>query len=69
MTADAKVSVLLTTSRYEELLSASGSAKVLLDTVGTLIARHPRHAPASAVCAQNLAYVIYTSGSTGRPRA
>src|SRR5262249_43792380 len=41
---------------------------VRLDADWAEVARHPSHAPASAIEPQHPAYVIYTSGSTGTPK-
>jgi amino acid adenylation domain-containing protein len=67
MLENAKARVLLTESKYADLISAGGAERIMLD-------REPappapaRKAAGRAPKPADLAYVLYTSGSTGKPK-
>lgn len=63
---DARVSVVLTQERLQELSQAVSA--VALDADWSAIESCSSENPAANVTGDNLAYVIYTSGSTGRPK-
>ncbi|MEU5693057.1 amino acid adenylation domain-containing protein [Actinosynnema sp. NPDC020468] len=67
MIADARVRVVVTTSRHLEAVRAVHSGQVVLLDDDALTA-HPATVPEVASEPGDLAYVIYTSGSTGRPK-
>ncbi|HWU87989.1 MAG TPA: amino acid adenylation domain-containing protein, partial [Kofleriaceae bacterium] len=68
MMHDAGVAVLVTDERLADELPVEGVVVICVDGEPRELASQPRHAPHTAVGADNLAYVIYTSGSTGRPK-
>jgi non-ribosomal peptide synthetase component F/thioesterase domain-containing protein/acyl carrier protein len=69
MVEDAKPAVLLTSRRYAERFSGSGSRVICLDgPERPQMEAESSDSPDDVGCAANLAYVIYTSGSTGRPK-
>src|SRR5207302_716700 len=63
---DAQLPVVLTQSRWRDLLSQEGLQLLCLDRDWP--ASGPDDTPTSAVQPDHLAYMIYTSGSTGRPK-
>nr|WP_189594656.1 non-ribosomal peptide synthetase [Streptomyces massasporeus] len=69
--ADARPSLLITTSGTAKALPESDTPVLLLDApdTGRALAARPAHAPAPpAADGRTSAYAIYTSGSTGRPK-
>ncbi len=68
MLEDAGCSVLLTTTRLAETLSAHGARLVLLDAEEPRIEAREGGDLARIAGAGNLAYLVYTSGTTGRPK-
>jgi amino acid adenylation domain-containing protein len=65
---DAGAPVLLTESRFLEVLPETSAAVICLDGGWDGIVGEDRWAPAHGADPENLAYVVYTSGSTGRPK-
>ena len=63
-----QASIVLTQTSLLDLLPATRSHVVCLDTEWEAISEQSSEAPESDLSEQNLAYVIYTSGSTGRPK-
>ncbi|NTW00310.1 MAG: AMP-binding protein, partial [Oscillochloris sp.] len=70
MLEDARPSVLLTVSRFDDgrLAAFAGKSMLHLDNLWPQIAALPATALEHTATPENLAYVIYTSGSTGRPK-
>jgi len=68
MLEDAAAPVVLTESRWVELLSGYEGRLVLLDTEQEQIRRHSAAGLGVPVVPDQAVYVIYTSGSTGRPK-
>ncbi|MEU8261975.1 amino acid adenylation domain-containing protein [Micromonospora sp. NPDC048999] len=67
MLADARPTVVLTSSDLRDRLPAEAAATTL-DEIAAEVATRPDTPPASGTTGGNLAYVIYTSGSTGTPK-
>ncbi len=68
MLQDCGAPVLLTHSHLRDTLPSFSGDVLTLDTVESVLSRHPATAPARVGTADDLAYIIYTSGSTGRPK-
>ena len=68
MLDDAQVSVLLTSSKQDEITAQHAVRRICLDTDWEAIAQCSADNPGVPVSACHLAYVIYTSGSTGKPK-
>ncbi|MDB6065338.1 MAG: hasO [Pedosphaera sp.] len=70
MAADAKLSVLLTQSKWESQLDHSSLCIVSVDALLAELAEETDLLPnpKTEINPSNLAYVIYTSGSTGKPK-
>ncbi|HEV2735999.1 MAG TPA: amino acid adenylation domain-containing protein, partial [Longimicrobiaceae bacterium] len=67
MQEDARVSLVLTSSRLADVLPA-GTRALALDAVCAEVEVEPDLAPDAGVLPENLSHVIFTSGSTGRPK-
>jgi amino acid adenylation domain-containing protein/non-ribosomal peptide synthase protein (TIGR01720 family) len=67
MLEDIKSEIVLTTSAFKSLLSAT-TKPILLDSDSSLISSQSSENPNIKIGMQDLAYVIYTSGSTGKPK-
>src|SRR5262249_34196445 len=66
---DCRASIVVTGSRFLDLVAGSGARALALDPDAPWIdAPGDAGAPASPVRPESLAYVIYTSGSTGAPK-
>jgi amino acid adenylation domain-containing protein/FkbM family methyltransferase len=66
--SDSKVPVLLTQSRFVDLLGNNQRKILCLDTEWETISTFSQENPNPNVSPHHLAYVIYTSGSTGKPK-
>ncbi|HEX2095014.1 MAG TPA: amino acid adenylation domain-containing protein, partial [Longimicrobiaceae bacterium] len=66
--ADARVSVLLTTSRLIDRFPEYQGVVLRLDDAEDLPGEEAAPAPRTGVAPESLAYIVYTSGSTGRPK-
>ncbi|XXF74928.1 amino acid adenylation domain-containing protein [Myxococcaceae bacterium GXIMD 01537] len=64
MLENAQARVLLTETKYGDLIPSQGAERILLDDAGAASAKAPRR----QVEPHHLAYVLYTSGSTGKPK-
>ena len=64
---DAHISIILTQTRFRDLLSHHTPVLYLDDEQILATCQHEEN-PVSEVTPDNLVYVIYTSGSTGRPK-
>jgi amino acid adenylation domain-containing protein len=65
---DASIRVVLTKSRFAEVLPAHTARVVNLDAEWERIARESEADPPNQTLPEQVAYVLYTSGSTGRPK-
>ena len=68
MLQDARVPVLLTTSKLSPNLPPHSAISICLDTEWSSIASHSMENLGRISAPENLAYVLYTSGSTGKPK-
>lgn len=68
MLEDAQVPILLTESRYLNMLPAHKAQDVLIDQHSHAWRNQSEQNPSHSAKRDNLAYVLYTSGSTGRPK-
>ncbi len=68
MLEDSRCSVVLTESKYLQLVSAEGLTAVSVDGRASEIARCSADNPTASAAPDNLAYAMYTSGSTGSPK-
>jgi amino acid adenylation domain-containing protein len=68
MLNDARAAMVLTETKFKEVLPELETAFVCLDADWPRIAQHSEQNPITSVDSQNLAYIIYTSGSTGEPK-
>ncbi len=66
--SDAQPLVVLTQTRFLNLLAVSATPVLCLDADGQPFANAPETNPICPATATNLAYIIYTSGSTGKPK-
>ena len=66
MLEDARIAVLVTSSKLAQDLPETSARRVLLDDQQD--SDYPETNPKPSVGVDNLAYVIYTSGSTGQPK-
>ena len=66
MLEDARIAVLVTSSKLAQDLPETSARRVLLDDEQD--SDYPETNPKPSVGVDNLAYVIYTSGSTGQPK-
>ncbi|MEQ8997824.1 MAG: amino acid adenylation domain-containing protein [Coleofasciculus sp. B1-GNL1-01] len=68
MLEDACLSVLLTQTKFANVLPQHNAKVVCLDADGQVLAHQSQDNPSSGITLENLAYLIYTSGSTGQPK-
>jgi amino acid adenylation domain-containing protein len=68
LSADARLSLVLTEERSQEALPAGGPRRLLLDRDRAAVAAESAARPVGGAGPDGLAYVLYTSGSTGRPK-
>jgi len=68
ISADCKLSLILTQQSLLEKLPANNAHLICLDTHKNTFNQESEENPHSSVTSQNLAYIIYTSGSTGKPK-
>ncbi|MEE3716406.1 amino acid adenylation domain-containing protein [Tumidithrix elongata RA019] len=66
--ADAKISFLLTQSKWASQLSKHQAQVICLDSDWEKISSYSQENLTESYVGENLAYVIYTSGSTGKPK-
>ncbi len=66
--SDAQPLLVLTQSRFLDLLALSAIPILCLDADFQSFANAPKTNPICPATATNLAYIIYTSGSTGKPK-
>ena len=65
---DAKAPLLITSSKYSEQLSKTGTKLICLDQQISEISKEQTSNPDLKKSSDQLAYIIYTSGSTGKPK-
>jgi amino acid adenylation domain-containing protein len=68
MLADSGASLVLTQSKYAQVISDNTAQLVLIDEHSQQIAAESEQNLAATATGSNLAYIIYTSGSTGQPK-
>jgi len=68
MLDDARPSVMVTQTKFKNLMPEFKGRSVCLDADWDEIAKEPADNPPVRANARNLAYVMYTSGSTGKPK-
>src|SRR5579864_3460109 len=68
MLTDTRARLVVTESRYTEVMSSVTRELVVMDEEWKEIASLSRERVAGEADSENLAYVIYTSGSTGQPK-
>jgi len=68
MLEDSRCSVVLTESKYLQLVSSEDLTAVSVDGRAREIARCSADNPTTSAAPDNLAYAMYTSGSTGAPK-
>jgi len=68
MLTDSRARLVVTESRYTEVMSSVTRELVVMDEEWKEIASLSRERVAGEADSENLAYVIYTSGSTGQPK-